>query len=147
MLLSIKAQLCTRRECKTFRTWRPLSVAMHVCTAVLQCSRFVLNLWAQQEWLCIPLQQLLVGWYTFPIYKSIIITALMESILEAQVCHVVSTCKTFRPQRHSSVAMHMYINTAGAMSHTHFGSHTHLCLTHTLWHSNWWRPLRLKDSE
>ena len=29
MLLSIEAQLCTCRECKTFRTRRPSSVAMH----------------------------------------------------------------------------------------------------------------------
>ena len=29
MLLSIEAQLCTRRECKTFRPRRPSSVAMH----------------------------------------------------------------------------------------------------------------------
>ena len=46
MLLSIEAQPCTRRECKTFQPQRPSSVAMHkvcvrrctlyVCTAVLQ---------------------------------------------------------------------------------------------------------------
>ena len=43
MLLSIEAQLCTRRECKTFRPRRPSS--LYVCTAVLQCSTtFVLNL-------------------------------------------------------------------------------------------------------
>ena len=29
MLLSIEAQLCTRKECKTFRPRRPSSVAMH----------------------------------------------------------------------------------------------------------------------
>ena len=29
MLLNIEAQLCTCRECKTFRSRRPSSVAMH----------------------------------------------------------------------------------------------------------------------
>ena len=29
MLLSIEAQLCTRRKCKTFQPRRPLSLAMH----------------------------------------------------------------------------------------------------------------------
>ena len=29
MLLSIEAQLCTRRECKMFQPQRPSSVAMH----------------------------------------------------------------------------------------------------------------------
>ena len=43
MLLSIEAQLCTRRECKTFRPRRPSSVAMHK-VRVLQCSTtFVLK--------------------------------------------------------------------------------------------------------
>ena len=37
---------------------------LYVCTAVLQCSTtFVLNLWAQQEWVCILLcDYLLVTW-------------------------------------------------------------------------------------
>ena len=56
MLLSIEAQLCTRKECKTFRPRRPFALqlkkafvvetfcTLYVCTAVLQCSTtFVLN--------------------------------------------------------------------------------------------------------
>ena len=42
MLLSIEAQLCTRKECKTFRPRRPSSVAMHK-VRVRHCPTYIVT--------------------------------------------------------------------------------------------------------
>ena len=43
MLFSIEAQLCTRKECKTFRPRRPSSVAMHK-VRVRHCPTYIVNI-------------------------------------------------------------------------------------------------------
>ena len=42
MLLSIEAQLCTRKECKMFRPRRPSSVAMHK-VRVRHCPTYIVT--------------------------------------------------------------------------------------------------------